>query len=190
MPSQSPHEYCVRNAEPAEFPLLGELTVSAYASLVGMPTVAEQPDYYEMLRDVGKRAANPAIAVFAAVSDAGEALGSVDFISDMKQYGSAGRATSISKAAGIRFLVVKPACRGRSIGRTLVAFCIDRARALGKSSVILHSTRAMATAWTLYERMGFERCADIDFQQGTMEVFGFRLPLGSGASDRDPGLLQ
>ena len=188
--SRRPCEYCIRNAEPDEYPQLGELTVGVYASLVGMPTVAEQPDYYEVLRDVGKRAANPAIDVFAAVSDSGEVLGSVDFIADMKQYGSAGRATSISNAAGIRYLAVKPACRGKSIGRTLTTFCIDRARALGKSAVILHSTKAMATAWAMYERMGFRRCADFDFQQGALEVFGFRLPLGSGTSDRDLGPLQ
>jgi ribosomal protein S18 acetylase RimI-like enzyme len=182
-------DYSVRNADSTEFAVIGQLTVGVYASLAGMPSVAEQPDYYEVLRDVAKRAGNPAIEVFAAVSDSGEVLGSVDFISDMKQYGSAGRATSISNAAGIRFLAVKPECRGKAIGRTLTAFCIDRARELGKSAVILHTTKAMATAWAMYERMGFDRCAEIDFRQGTLEVFGFRLQLGSGTSSGASGVL-
>ncbi|MGH8137835.1 MAG: GNAT family N-acetyltransferase [Steroidobacteraceae bacterium] len=121
----------------------------------------------------------PAISIFVAVSNSGELLGSVDFIADMKQYGSAGAANSIADAAGIRLLAVKPECRGRGIGRSLTAFCTGRARELGKSTVILHTTKAMATAWAMYERMGFRRCVEIDFKQGTLEVFGFWLHLGS-----------
>lgn len=179
MPSPGHGEYSIRQAHLAEFSLLGQLTVDAYASLLGMPTPAEQPDYYELLRDVGRRAHNPAISIFVAVSNSGELLGSVDFIADMKQYGSAGAANSIADAAGIRLLAVKPECRGRGIGRSLTAFCTGRARELGKSTVILHTTKAMATAWAMYERMGFRRCVEIDFKQGTLEVFGFWLHLGS-----------
>jgi hypothetical protein len=41
----------------------------------------------------------------------------------------------------------------------------------------MHTTRAMERAWAMYERLGFERLAEIDFQQGALEVFGFRLRL-------------
>ncbi len=59
MSSPGHGEYSIRQAQLAEFSLLGQLTVDAYASLLGMPTPAEQPDYYELLRDVGRRAHNP-----------------------------------------------------------------------------------------------------------------------------------
>jgi ribosomal protein S18 acetylase RimI-like enzyme len=172
-------KYSIRKAYPTEFSLLGELTVDVYASLPGMPSVVEQPDYYGLLRDVAMRAHNPANSVFTAVSDSGELLGTVNFFADMSQYGSDRAASSISNAAGIRYLAVKPERRGGGIGRSLTAYCIGRARELGKSAVILHTTRAMPTAWAMYERMGFQRCAEIDFQQGTLEVFGFRLDLAA-----------
>jgi predicted N-acetyltransferase YhbS len=88
-------------------------------------------------------------------------------------------ASSISNAAGIRYLAVKPERRGAGIGRSATAYCIGRARELGKSAVILHTTRTMPTAWATYERKGFQRCAEIDFQQGPLKVFGFRLDLAA-----------
>jgi hypothetical protein len=48
---------------------------------------------------------------------------------------------------------------------------------MGKSQVILHITRAMGTAWTMYERLGFVRSEDLDFMQRDLEVYGFRLRL-------------
>jgi GNAT superfamily N-acetyltransferase len=170
-------KYSIREANPVEYLALGELTVDAYASLPGMPRVNEQPDYYGVLRDVARRAHPPATRVFAAVSDYGELLGTVNFFSDMRQYGSDEAASSTPNAAGIRYLAVKPERRGGGIGRSLTAFCIGLAYDLSKSAVILHTTKAMPTAWAMYERMGFQRCVEIDFQQGSLEVFGFRLDL-------------
>ena len=178
-PCHRRHEYGIRAAYPIEFSTLGELIVNAYASLPGMPGVVEQPDYYAVLRDVAKRASNPAIGVFVAASGMGELLGSVDFISDVKEYGARGYASTVWNAAGIRFLAVQSDARGNGIGRSLTAHCVNRARELGKSAVILHTTRPMATAWAMYSRMGFQRYAKIDFQQGNLEVFGFRLELDS-----------
>jgi GNAT superfamily N-acetyltransferase len=177
MTSFRPCEYHIRKAYPTEFSLLGELTADVYASLPGMPSAVEQPDYYGVLRGIAKRAEDPAISVFTAVSNSGELLGVVNFFADMNSYGAAGAASSISNAAGIRYLAVKPGCRGSGIGRSLTAYCIGRARELSKSVVVLHTTRAMPMAWAMYERMGFQRCAEIDFQQGTLEVFGFTLAL-------------
>jgi ribosomal protein S18 acetylase RimI-like enzyme len=142
-----------------------------------MPKLDEQPEYYNLLLNVEKRVKNPAIHVFAAVSGSGELLGSVDFIDDMKQYGSGGTASAVPNAAGIRLLAVKPQCRGMGIGKALTQHCIRRAMDLGKSKVILHTTKAMETAWKMYEKMGFERFPELDFQQRTLEVFGFRLAL-------------
>jgi hypothetical protein len=35
----------------------------------------------------------------------------------------------------------------------------------------------MQTAWKMYEKMGFVRSLDLDFMQGQLPVFGFRLKL-------------
>jgi hypothetical protein len=36
---------------------------------------------------------------------------------------------------------------------------------------------AMQTAWKMYENLGFKRSDDLDFTQGELPVFGFRLKL-------------
>lgn len=170
-------KYIIRDAQPGEFPLLGELTANVYASLPGMPSLAEQADYYDVLRNVAKRARAPGARVFAAVGDCGELLGSINFFADMSGYDSAGAAGLIANAAGIRYLAVKPESRGSGIGRSLTVHCVNLASDLGKSAVILHTTKAMPAAWAMYQRMGFEPYPEIDFQQGALEVFGFRLDL-------------
>jgi hypothetical protein len=42
---------------------------------------------------------------------------------------------------------------------------------------IAHTTMAMQTAWKMYENLGFKRSEDLDFRQGELSVFGFRLLL-------------
>jgi GNAT superfamily N-acetyltransferase len=177
MPLLRQCRYSIREANPTEYLALGEMTVDAYGSLPGMPSVNEQPRYYGVLRDVAKRVRPPVTSVFTAVSDCGELLGTVNFFADIRHYGSDEAASLIANAAGIRYLAVKPERRGAGIGRSLTAYCIGLAYDLGKSAVILHTTKAMPTAWAMYERMGFQRYVEIDFQQGSLEVFGFRLDL-------------
>lgn len=171
----------IREVRPEEFASVGALLVTAYESLPGMPKADELPAYYAMLRDVVKRAGNPAIRVFAAESAPGEIVGSVDFIDDLKHYGASTAVRTIPNGAGIRLLAVKPEARGMGVGKALTQFCIERARQLGRSQVVLHTTRVMQTAWAMYERLGFQRFPEIDFQQGSLEVFGFRMQL-----TRDP----
>jgi GNAT superfamily N-acetyltransferase len=165
----------IRQARSDEHAALGRMLVSAYAALPGMPTVDEQPDYYATLTDVAGRAARPAWTIFVAVGPAGELLGSIDFIEDMQHCGSGGSAGAIADAAGVRFLAVNGAHRGKGAGKALTRFCISRARVLGKSRLVLHTTRVMTSAWAMYEGLGFVRFPEIDFRQGELEVFGFQL---------------
>jgi len=173
----------IRPARADEFATLGKLLVGAYAALPGMPSPAEQPDYYAMLANVAARTAKPALIVFVALDDAGHLLGSVDFIDDMAQYGSGGTASAVPNAVGIRLLAVDNAFRGKGVGKALAQFCIERARELGKTRIVLHTTRAMQTAWAMYERLGFVRFPEIDFRQGSLEVFGFQLSLPHAVDD-------
>jgi ribosomal protein S18 acetylase RimI-like enzyme len=96
------------------------------------------------------------------------------YFADMSQYGAEGAATQERDASGIRLLGVAQASRGVGVGRALTLACIELARGRGHSQVVLHTTRAMATAWTMYERLGFARSEDLDFSQQALQVFGFR----------------
>jgi GNAT superfamily N-acetyltransferase len=172
--SSSAPGWSIRQARPEEFAALGKLLVSAYAALPGMPSPEDWPPYYAMLENVAARAANPAFTIFVAADDNGKLLGSIDYIDDLAQYG-VGSVATITNAAGIRLLAVDGACQGLGVGKGLARFCIDHARRTGKVRIILHTTRIMQTAWTMYEGLGFVRFPEIDFQVENVDVFGFRL---------------
>ncbi len=169
--------FAVREARPEEHAAVGRLLVDVYAALPGFPGPREQPAYYEMLAGVGTIAARPGVRLLVAATPGGGLAGAVLYFGDMAQYGSGGSATERTQAAGIRLLAVDPAQRGGGGGRRLTEACIDRARAEGRREVLLHTTRAMPTAWALYERIGFVREPGLDFEQQGLPVFGFRLPL-------------
>jgi ribosomal protein S18 acetylase RimI-like enzyme len=172
-----PAPLTIRELRPGESEALGRLMVDVYSHLDGFPTPEEQPGYYELLAHIGRFADKPGARVLVALSPQEELVGGVVYFSDMAQYGSGGTATSVKNASGIRLLGVDPAFRNLGAGRALTQACIDRARELGHSEVILHTTQAMRVAWGLYERLGFTRSPDLDFSQQDLPVFGFRLPL-------------
>ena len=72
---------------------------------------------------------------------------------------------------------VSKEARGNGIGKLLTLECIEKAKEKKLNQVIIHSTKAMALAWKMYESIGFKRSEDLDFMQGELPVFGFRLPL-------------
>lgn len=155
----------------------GELMVKVYSGLPGFPSPAEQPGYYGVLANIGRFADKPGARVLVAVSPEGDLVGGVVYFGDMTHYGSGGTATAARNASGIRLLGIDPRSRGKGSGRALAQACIDLARTAGHEQVILHTTQAMQVAWGLYERMGFERSADLDFSLQGLAVFGFRLDL-------------
>ncbi|WP_126245312.1 GNAT family N-acetyltransferase [Chitinophaga rhizosphaerae] len=167
----------VRSALPGESAAAGQLMIQVYASLEGFPGTGEQPAYYAMLANVGELAAKPGAELLLALSADGRIAGAVVYFGDMQYYGSGGSATREKASAGFRLLAVGPDFRGQGIGKKLVNACIDRARHAGLRQVIIHSTRSMQTAWDMYLRMGFLRSEDLDFLQGELPVFGFRLQL-------------
>ena len=167
----------IREMRPEESGALGQLLVAVYAGLDGFPTPDEQPAYYAMLANIGQFSERPGARVLVAVSADGQVMGGVVYFGDMAQYGSGGTATAVGNASGIRLLGVDARFRGLGIGRALTSACIRRAKERGHAAVILHTTEAMRIAWGLYERLGFERSPDLDFIQGALPVFGFRLSL-------------
>lgn len=169
--------YKVRNAKPFEFEGIGKLMVKVYSQLEGFPKESEQPEYYKMLADIGTLTNKPQTELLVAVSPDNKIAGGVVYFSDMKYYGSGGTATGEQNASGFRLLAVDPLTRGKGIGRLLTEECIGKAKKLGHDQVVIHSTRAMQVAWKMYENLGFVRSRDLDFMQGELPVFGFRLSL-------------
>ena len=166
----------IRDLREDEAVALGQLLVEVYSQLPGFPRPDEQPGYYAMLAGIGEFGKRPQTQVLVALHD--EALvGGVVYFGDMAQYGSGGSATAVPNAAGIRLLAVRPSARGLGVGKALTAACIARARAQQRAEVVLHTTKAMQVAWAMYEALGFVRSPDLDFLQGELPVFGFRLPL-------------
>lgn len=170
-------KYSIRDADPSEHGALGQLMIAAYSQLKGFPTPEEQPNYYQMLANVGALTKKPQTHLMVAVSDENRLLGGVVYFDDMKSYGSGGTAEAVSNASGIRLLAVEPTETGKGLGRALTEACIERARESGNEQVVLHTTEAMEVAWGLYERLGFQRSTDLDFMQEELPVFGFRLLL-------------
>jgi ribosomal protein S18 acetylase RimI-like enzyme len=79
---------------------------------------------------------------------------------------------------GVRMLAVDPGAQGRGVGQSLLAACVGRAKELGRTALFLHSTPWMSAAHRLYERAGFVRVPDRDWEP-TPEVplLAFRLQL-------------
>lgn len=173
----SKQEYLVRNAIPGEFDRIGKLMVQVYSQLEGFPKESEQPDYYKMLSNIGEFTNKPGTELLVATSTEGKLAGAVVFFSDMKYYGSGGTATLEQNASGFRLLAVDPLTRGQGIGKLLTIECIRKAKTKNLHQMIIHSTMAMQTAWKMYEKFGFKRSEDLDFMQGQLPVYGFRLLL-------------
>ena len=169
--------FTIRNAVPSEFDSIGKLLIKVYAALEGFPKETEQPAYYHMLSNIGDLTYTPGTELLVAVTPDNKIAGAVVYFNQMKFYGSGGTATRERNAAGFRLLAVDPGMRGKGIGKLLSNECIRKAKTAGAGQVIIHTTAAMQTAWKMYEGLGFVRSEDLDFMQGELPVFGFRLAL-------------
>jgi ribosomal protein S18 acetylase RimI-like enzyme len=149
-----PTTYTIREAAPAEYDAIGDLVVRAYRD------VGETDEsYYDELRDVASRAA--VVPVLAAVEEgSGRVLGAVTFVPGPGPFHEG----EFGDAASIRMLAVDDDARGRGIGTALVQECLRRARAAGRDRVSLYTRPFMTAAHAMYERLGFERRPELDWQ--------------------------
>ncbi|WP_262055758.1 GNAT family N-acetyltransferase [Streptomyces sp. STR69] len=146
----------IRRAIPTEYDDLGEITAQAYLQ-DGLLDFGESDEYLGELRAVAKRAA--AADVLVAV-DGVHLLGGVTFVP------SGGPMADIAQPgeAEIRMLAVARDARGKGAGEALVRACVDRARATaGCTAVVLSTQRTMRAAHRIYERLGFTRTPERDW---------------------------
>jgi len=167
-------ELRIRDARADERPLIRDITLAAYA---GYADIME-PTAWSLLREavLSGLDADERAQRIVAVDEADVILGSVML------YPPASDAYAFADAPQhwpeLRLLAVPSHARGRGIGEALVAECIRRARAMGATELGLHTSRSMSTARRMYERIGFQRMPERDFQPpGAERVKGYRLPL-------------
>jgi len=173
-PTIPTQEITIRKARPEEHGPIGQLMIQVYSRLEGFPRPEEQPDYYNTLANVGLFTQKPGVELLVAETKENPLAGAVVFFGDMQYYGSGGTAPQETNAAGFRLLAVSPQAQGQGIGKQLTLACLQKAKELNLSQVIIHTTKAMQTAWDMYERIGFQRSEDLDFFQADFPVYGFR----------------
>lgn len=64
----------------------------------------------------------------------------------------------------MRLLAVPPKHRNYGVAAKLIDECESRTRNSGYDAITLHTTRLMETAKAMYERRGYSRYAEIDFE--------------------------
>ena len=161
----------VRSVAPDELDKVGDLVMAAYSALRPV-----RGAYEEEIRDVAERAAGADVLV--AVED-GELLGTVTFVSGE---GSYSREIAGDGEAEFRMLAVDPAAQRRGVGRALVQACLDRARALGCTALVICTRDFTIPAHKLYERFGFVRMPERDWSpMPGVELLALRLSLSGVA---------
>ncbi|SDT22783.1 GNAT family N-acetyltransferase [Actinopolymorpha singaporensis] len=154
----------IREARPEEYAAAGQVTLAAYQR-DGL--LAGTDDYAETLLDTKRRAheASLLVAVGEAAGEfAGEAEGAVLGTATYCPPGSPYHELSGPGEGEFRMLAVAPAARGRGVGELLVRTILRLARADGHHAVVLSTTTGAHRAHRLYERLGFDRVPERDWQ--------------------------
>jgi len=143
--------------------------VAAYRHLPG----AHMTDSYAAELVAVDRRSVEAVVLIAVDDGDGSIAGAVTYVPDP----SSPWAEDLREdEAGVRMMGVAPEAQGRGIGATLIAACIARARAEGRTALFLHSTPWMLAAHRIYERAGFARVPERDWvPEPDIPLLAFRL---------------
>jgi predicted N-acetyltransferase YhbS len=159
----------LRRARPEDYGAIGDVTVAAYEPMLG----SAEAFYVERLRNAEARDLEAELWVAVAPDDR-EVLGSVTMCRD----GSPWREIGFADEGEFRMLAVAPHAQGQGVGEALARHVIDRFREEGAVAVVLSSTPLMDAAHRLYERLGFGRCPERDWEPVPgVELLAFRLEL-------------
>jgi len=159
----------VRLARPEDLAAASVVTVAAYA---GRGFIDEAEDGYEAhLADTASRARDAEL--YVALLD-GEVVGCVTFCPNGSSWGEIAQPGE----GEFRMLGVLPSAGGRGVGVALTERCLERSRELGYHAVVLSSLPTMTTAHRMYERIGFRRTPDRDWEPAAnTRLWAYRLDL-------------
>ncbi|MGW1228022.1 GNAT family N-acetyltransferase [Streptomyces sp. NPDC001515] len=164
----------IRPVDPSEHALLGEITAEAYLGDGLLDFGADDP-YLVHLRDVARRAAEAEVLV--AADAGGRVLGGVTYAAPGNPWAD----IAGPDEAEFRMLAVAREARGAGAGEALVRACIARARATeGVTGLVLSTQPAMRGAHRIYERLGFVRTPERDWDPiDDLRLLTYRLELHS-----------
>lgn len=142
----------VRHALPSEYAEVGDLVAGTYLhdGYVG-------EEYAATLRDVAGRA--PTTTVLAALLD-GCIVGSATLALSGSPYAE----ETPEGTAVIRMVATATAARGQGVGTALMQECLAQAHEAGCTVVHLSTQPTMAAAHRMYERLGFTRTPERDWE--------------------------
>jgi ribosomal protein S18 acetylase RimI-like enzyme len=154
----------VREATPEERAEAGRVTAGAYREFV-RPGDEDWERYLGRIADVDDRAERTTVLV--AVQD-GRILGSLtlELAGRVRDEDDEEFLPLAPGEAHIRMLGVDPGARGRGVARSMMQAAERIARDAGKREMTLNTTRRMAAARAMYERLGYERLDDRIFPDG------------------------
>lgn len=146
----------LRRARPEEYDAIGALTVAAYE-----PFLLGPDDFYRArLADTATRDREAEVWVAVEEDATARVLGAVTVCPPDSPW----REIARDGEGEFRMLAVDPQAQGRGVGRALAVMVVERFRVEGDRRVVLSSLDRMRTAHGLYERLGFVRDANRDWQ--------------------------
>ncbi len=143
----------IRRPAPAELETVGAVTVAAYDAFLG----DAESDYRRHL--AGAEARDREAELWVAELD-GRIVGTVTYC----PVGSPWHELAREGEGEFRMLAVHPDAQGRGVGMALAAHCDQRARAEGMTGMVLCSMQEMTAAHHVYERLGYARDPDRDWE--------------------------
>jgi len=146
----------VRDAVPADYPAIREVLIAAYRQYADLISLDIFSPYLADVLDLDKHARHGRLLV---VEVDGWICGFGAFYPD----------TTVQDVgfpagwAGGRALAVHPAARGHGVARALIATCERLAREAGAPVFAFHTASFMTGAIALYDRLGYRRAPEFDF---------------------------
>ena len=143
--------------------------MAAYADF----TLGPDDPYVEHLRNAAARDLEAELWV-ATPDDSDEILGTVTICPE----GSTWQELAGHDEGEFRMLAVSPKAQRMGVGEALVRLVLDRFREQGATAIVLSSLPQMTEAHRLYERLGFARTPERDWQPVPhVRLIAFRLDL-------------
>ena len=167
----------VRTARPEELDAAGDLVADVYVT----EGWSSHDDYTAELRDARTRAAQTDLLV--AVQE-GTVVGTVTLVLEAGPYAEA----CDDGESVIRMLATDPTARGQGVATRLVEECISRSRGRGLTAVRLSTQPGMHAAHRVYERLGFTRTPERDWEPVPgLRLLTYWLPLAYCGLCGEPG---
>jgi len=146
----------IRDAVPADYPAIRDVIAAAYSQYAHLIKRDVFEPYLAELLDVERHARH---GRWFIVENHGQVRGAGAFYPDASVQGFG----LPPGWAGGRALAVHPDARGQGVARMLITVCEGLARDGGAPVFAFHTASFMTSAIALYDRLGYRRAPEFDF---------------------------